>query len=60
MPKIVDHEQRKERIAEACWRVILKRGMKGATVRNIAKEAGLSPGSLRHYFSSQGDLYLYA
>lgn len=35
-------------------------GMEGATVRNIAKEANISPGSLRHDFASQEDLLLYA
>ncbi|MCJ8008521.1 TetR/AcrR family transcriptional regulator [Lederbergia wuyishanensis] len=60
MPKIVDHEERKKRIAEATWRVILNQGMEGATVRNIANEAGLSLGALRHYFSSQNDLFVYA
>lgn len=30
--------------------------MKGATVRNIAQETGLSLGALRHYFSTQDEL----
>ena len=60
MPKIVDHEQRRTQIAEATWRVILDNGMEGATVRNIAKEAGLSLGALRHYFSTQNELLIYA
>ncbi|MEC0665067.1 TetR family transcriptional regulator C-terminal domain-containing protein [Priestia flexa] len=60
MPKLVDHQKRKEQIARATWRVILKQGMEGTTVRNIAKEANLSLGSLRHYFSSQDDLLAYA
>ncbi|KAB7704738.1 TetR family transcriptional regulator [Bacillus aerolatus] len=60
MPKLVDHEKRKKQIAEATWRVILERGMEGATVRNIAKEAGLSLGALRHYFSAQDELLVYA
>ncbi|MEK3937024.1 TetR family transcriptional regulator C-terminal domain-containing protein [Sporosarcina sp. FSL W7-1349] len=60
MPKIVDHEKRREQIAEAMWRVILDKGMEGATVRNIAEEAGLSLGALRHYFSNQDDLLVYA
>ncbi len=30
--------------------------MKGATVRNIAQESGLSLGALRHYFSTQDEL----
>ncbi|MGG1660775.1 TetR/AcrR family transcriptional regulator [Brevibacillus sp. NRS-1366] len=60
MPKLIDHEKRKEEIAEATWRVIVKLGMEGATVRNIAKEAGLSLGALRHYFSTQDELLIYA
>ena len=60
MPKIVDHEQRKQQIAEATWSVILKKGIEGATVRAIAAEANVSLGSLRHYFSSQDELLLYA
>ncbi|RJS61225.1 TetR/AcrR family transcriptional regulator [Bacillus sp. PK3_68] len=60
MPKLVDHDKRKKHIAEATWRVILEQGMEGATVRNIAKEAGLSLGALRHYFSTQNELLIYA
>lgn len=60
MPKIVDHEERRNEIAEATWRVIVNLGMKGATVRNIAKEAGLSLGALRHYFATQDELLTFA
>ena len=60
MPKIVDHEKRRKRIAKAMWKVILKKGMEGATVRNIAQEAGLSLGALRHYFPNQDELIVYA
>lgn len=60
MPKIVDHDNRKKAIAEATWQVILEQGMKGATVRNIARKAGLSLGALRHYFSTQEELLIYA
>lgn len=60
MPKIVDHEERKQHIAEATWRVITSQGIQGASVRKIAGEAGLSLGALRHYFSTQQDLLEYA
>ncbi|MED1723198.1 TetR/AcrR family transcriptional regulator [Brevibacillus parabrevis] len=60
MPKQIDHEKRREQIAEATWRVISERGMEGATVRNIAAEAGLSLGALRHYFSTQDELLMYS
>jgi len=60
MPKVVSHEEQRKRIAEAMWRVILKSGMEGATVRKIAAEAGMSAGALRHYFNNQDDLLVYA
>lgn len=60
MPKQVDHDKRKQRIAEAMWNVILEQGMAGATLRNIAKEANLSLGSLRHDFPTQDGLLNYA
>ncbi|MDF2925548.1 MAG: putative transcriptional regulator [Paenibacillaceae bacterium] len=60
MPKIVDHTQKKLEIAEAAWRVIKQKGIKGASVRNIAHETGLSLGALRHYFPGQDDLLVFA
>ncbi|WP_164670887.1 TetR/AcrR family transcriptional regulator [Virgibacillus doumboii] len=60
MPKIVDHEKRKIQIAEATWNVIVREGLEQATVRKIAKEADLSVGSLRHYFSSQSELLAFS
>lgn len=60
MPKIVNHEKQREKVAEAAWRVIRKMGLDQASVRNIAEEAGLSVGSMRHYFSTQSELLSYA
>ncbi|ANE46562.1 hypothetical protein SY83_10055 [Paenibacillus swuensis] len=60
MPKIVDHEQRKIELAHAAWRVIQREGLEGVTVRSVATEAGISLGSLRHYFDSQSALLSYS
>ncbi len=60
MPKIVDHDQRREEIARAVWRLIVSAGMGGVSVRNVAREAGLSQGALRHYFASQPALLLFS
>ncbi|EWG11373.1 TetR/AcrR family transcriptional regulator [Cytobacillus firmus] len=60
MPKKVDHEKQKKVLAKAAWRVIKKEGIEGASVRKIAEEAGLSAGSLRHYFSNQSELLAYS
>ena len=60
MPKVVDSDARRTQIAEAVWRVILRGGLERASVRNVAREAGLSMGSLRHYFGTQAELLAFA
>lgn len=60
MPKTVDHGLRRLDIGEALWRVVEHDGMRGVSVRVVAAEAGVSPGSLRHYFSSQAELIVFA
>ena len=59
MPKLIDHETKKLDIAHAAWKIILKEGTGGASVRNIAKEAGITLGALRYYFTSQEELLAY-
>lgn len=51
--KVVDAGVGRRELAEAVWRVILRDGVEGASVREVAAEAGLSSGSLKHYFGSQ-------
>lgn len=59
MPKKVDYGQRREEIAAALYRVIVRAGVEGATVRAVAQEAGWSAGALRHYFGTQDELLRY-
>jgi AcrR family transcriptional regulator len=60
MPKVVDPAERRLLLAEAVFRVMRRDGLEQASVRNIAREAGLSMGSLRHYFASQSELMVFA
>jgi AcrR family transcriptional regulator len=60
MPRAVDHAQRRTELAEATWRVIQRDGIEGASVREVAREAGLSMGSLRYFFDSQDGLLRFA
>lgn len=60
MPKIVDHDHRRAELAVAVWRVIARDGVEGASVRRVAEEAGLSPGSLRHFFTTHAQLMHFA
>lgn len=59
MPRIVDHEQKKRLIAESAWSIIEAKGIEHASIRAIAAAAELSPGALRHYFSTQDELLLF-
>ncbi len=60
MPRVVDHESRKNDIAGALWRLAERDGIAAVSVRNVAKELGHSPSSLRHYFSTQAELMEFA
>ena len=60
MPKLVDREQRREELAAALWRLVLREGIEGASLRRVAAEAGWSTGSLRHYFATQSELLAFA
>ena len=60
MPKIVDHDAQRATFAEAAMRLIVRHGLEGVTMRAVAREAGLSYGSLFHYFESKDDLLMTA
>jgi len=60
MPKIVDHDAQRVRFAEAAMRLIARHGIEGVRMRAVAEEAGLSYGSLFHYFESKDDLLMHA
>jgi TetR/AcrR family transcriptional regulator, regulator of cefoperazone and chloramphenicol sensitivity len=44
------------RIRDAALRLFAERGIDGATIRDIAKAAGVSPGLVRHHFGSKEGL----
>ncbi len=56
MPKLVDHAVRRREIIHATWRLVAVHGMDGATMREIAREAGFANGALTHYFRDKDDL----
>lgn len=56
MPKIVDHDARRQSYARAAMRVALEQGFDALTVRAVAKEARCSTGALTHYFASKDEL----
>ena len=60
MPKKVDHNLRREVFLAAAYRTIKKKGIAGATVRAVAKEAGFTTGALVHYVDSMDSLLVQA
>jgi AcrR family transcriptional regulator len=60
VPKVVDHAQRREELAAALWRLVMREGIEAASLRRVAAEAGWSTGSLRHYFETQSELLAFA
>ncbi|MDJ0357804.1 TetR/AcrR family transcriptional regulator [Paenarthrobacter sp. PH39-S1] len=60
MPKIVDHDQRRLELVDATWRIIAQHGIEGATMREIALEAGFANGALKPYFPNKDELITFA
>ena len=60
MPKKVDHDERREELVLAAWRVIAANGIDEVTIRDIARESGYSSGVLAHYFKNKDDLLAHA
>lgn len=49
-------EERRARLAESTWQIILERGVSAVSVRSVATASGLATGSLRHLFPTQSAL----
>ena len=60
MPKIVDHEQRRDEIALVACRVVAEYGFDRATIVRIAREAGYTTGMVAHYFDSKQEIVIAA
>ncbi|MBU2488017.1 MAG: TetR/AcrR family transcriptional regulator [Proteobacteria bacterium] len=53
MPKIVDHEQYRGELLEKCFHLFSEKGFSNVSMREIAREAGVSTGALYHYFPNK-------
>src|SRR4030095_551511 len=53
-PKVV--EDRREQIIDAALHVFSQRGFERTTNKDIAQEAGITPGLIYHYFESKEEL----
>lgn len=60
VPKIVDHEERRDRLIQAFWDVADEEPGELPTVRAVAHAAGVSKTNVGHYFESQAHLVVEA
>ncbi len=49
-------KERRTQIIEAFYRCAVQNGQAAASIRNIAKEAGVQPSTLHHYFESRDEI----
>ena len=57
MPKIVDAEQYRQELLDKCFDLFAEKGYANVTTRQIAKELGVSTGTLYHYFPNKQALF---
>ena len=60
MPKLVDHEQRRDEIALVACRVVAEHGFDQATIVRIAREAGYTTGMVAHYYDTKQEIVIAA
>lgn len=56
MPKIGMRPLRRQQAAEAALKVIARHGLANATIRDVAAEAGISAGTVNHFFTDRQEL----
>ncbi len=57
MPKIVDHDARREELLKPCLELFASRGFHAISMREIAKHLGVTTGTLYHYFDGKLALF---
>ncbi len=55
-PAPVDHDERRARLTEVLLEVVADVGLEGASIRAIAARAGVSIGTVQHYFPTKDDM----
>jgi len=60
MARRVDPAERRQQIADALFRVIVREGVGGVSLRHVAAEAGVTAGMVQHYFASKDEMMAFA
>jgi AcrR family transcriptional regulator len=57
MPRIVDHDARRRELLGDCLHLFAARGYNGLSMRELARQLGVSTGTLYHYFPSKDAIF---
>lgn len=57
MPRIVDHNQQRDELLGKSFALFAERGYAAVTMRELARELGVSTGTLYHYFQGKEDVF---
>ncbi|MFI5495078.1 TetR/AcrR family transcriptional regulator [Actinoplanes sp. NPDC051859] len=60
MPRKVDTQERRTRIADALMRVAAEQGLEAVSLRHVAAAAGVSAGMVQHYFRTKDEMMRFA
>ena len=56
MPKIVNHQERRQMLATKAAELIANKGLTNAAVREVARTAGVSTGTVSYYYRNLKEL----
>lgn len=57
MPKIVNHDEYREKLLNQCFELFAQQGYAALSMRRIAEELEVSTGTLYHYFRGKEELF---
>jgi AcrR family transcriptional regulator len=60
VPKQVDREERRRGLAETVFTIIASRGLAAVSLRDVAAQAGVSMGTVQHYFTTKDAMLRFA
>lgn len=60
MPRVADHDQRRDLLARAFCGQVARHGLPATTFARVAEDAGVSVGLIQHYFASKDELLRFA
>ncbi|GAA2481246.1 TetR/AcrR family transcriptional regulator [Winogradskya humida] len=60
MPRLVDHEERRRHIAQALLGIAGAQGLEAVSLREVGQAAGVSMGTVQHYFPTKDAMLVYA